>query len=127
MYFYSCKIGYTLYSSIKIILILLMNFTHMKNTISSDLKNSLEMLGSKWTLLIVQELMGSNKRFNEIQRDCEVCPRTLSTRLDELEKIGIVTKKVYSQTPPKVEYSLTTKGRSLSSVINAIADWSKSN
>lgn len=99
----------------------------MKNSNSTNLKKSLEILGSKWTLRIVQELIDSNKRFNEIQRDCEVCPRTLSTRLDELEKIGIVTKKVYSQTPPKVEYSLTTKGKSLSSVINAIADWAKTN
>jgi hypothetical protein len=99
----------------------------MKNTNSSSLDNALEVLGSKWTLQIVRELMNNNKRFNEIQRDCEVCPRTLSTRLDELENIGIVTKKVYSQTPPKVEYSLTSKGKSLSSVIDAIADWSKSN
>ena len=99
----------------------------MKKSNNSDLDTALELLGSKWTFQIVNALLDGNDRFNEIQRGCDVCPRTLSSRLDELESKGIVTKKVYSQTPPKVEYSLTTKGRSLSSVINAIADWAKTN
>jgi DNA-binding HxlR family transcriptional regulator len=98
----------------------------MKNN-NPTLNNALEILGSKWTLPIVLALLEDKSRFNEIQRECEVCPRTLSARLDELESNGIVKKKVYSQNPPKVEYSLTKKGESLSAVIKAISDWSYSN
>ena len=98
----------------------------MKKDNIPDLDNALELLGSKWTLQIVSALLDGNDRFNEIQRDCDVCPRTLSSRLDELESRGVITKKVYSQTPPKVEYSLTQKGKSLRSVIDAISNWSAS-
>ncbi len=98
----------------------------MKNS-NTSLDNALELLGSKWTLPIVSAILENKSRFNEIQRKCEVCPRTLSARLDELEANGIVKKKVYSQNPPKVEYSLTKKGESLSAVINAISDWSYKN
>lgn len=98
----------------------------MKKYNNSDLDAALELLGSKWTLQIVNALLEGNDRFNEIQRGCDVCPRTLSSRLDELEANGIVTKKVYSQTPPKVEYSLTKKGESLRGVIGVISDWSVS-
>ena len=98
----------------------------MKKANIPDLDNALELLGSKWTLQIVSALLDGNDRFNEIQRDCDVCPRTLSSRLDELESRGVITKKVYSQTPPKVEYSLTQKGKSLRSVIDAISNWSAS-
>lgn len=98
----------------------------MKNN-SESLDSALELLGSKWTLPIVSALLEDKSRFNEIQRKCEVCPRTLSARLDELEANGIVKKKVYSQNPPKVEYSLTKKGESLSTVIGAISDWSYKN
>ncbi|MEI6169914.1 MAG: helix-turn-helix domain-containing protein [Candidatus Saccharibacteria bacterium] len=94
---------------------------------NTSLDKALEILGSKWTLPIVLALLEDKNRFNEIQRECEVCPRTLSARLDELESNGIVKKKVYSQNPPRVEYSLTKKGESLSAVIKVISDWSYSN
>ena len=99
----------------------------MKKSNNSDLDTALELLGSKWTFQIVNALLDGNDRFNEIQRDCDVCPRTLSSRLDELEKSGIVTKKIHSQTPPRVEYILTKKGESLRGVIGAISDWSANN
>jgi DNA-binding HxlR family transcriptional regulator len=97
----------------------------MKN--NKKLDSALELLGTKWTLPIVSALLDNKNRFNEIQRECDVCPRTLSARLDELEKNGIVRKKVFSQTPPKVEYSLTKKGESLSGVISSIHSWSERN
>ncbi|GDX63051.1 MarR family transcriptional regulator [Candidatus Saccharibacteria bacterium] len=94
---------------------------------TKSFESALELLGSKWTLPIVSALLEDKSRFNEIQRKCEVCPRTLSARLDDLEANGIVRKKVYKQNPPRVEYSLTKKGESLSAVINAISDWSYKN
>lgn len=98
----------------------------MKNN-NPKLSNTLEMLGTKWTLPILAALFNNKKRFTEIQRECEVCPRTLSARLGELEQSGIIKKKVSGENPIKVEYSLTKKGESLSSVINAISDWSYKN
>ena len=95
----------------------------MKNN-NKSLDNAMELLGTKWTLPRVAALLEDKSRFNEIQRECEVCPRTLSARLDELEKNGIVKKSVEGSNPVKVEYSLTKKGESLSSVIKSISDWS---
>lgn len=92
---------------------------------NKQLDAALELLGTKWTLPIVAALLENKIRFNEIQRECEVCPRTLSARLDELEQNGIVQKKVTGDNPIKVEYSLTKKGKSLSAVIKSISDWSK--
>ncbi len=91
---------------------------------NKSLDSALELLGTKWTLPIVAALLEDKNRFNEIQRECEVCPRTLSARLDELEQNGIIRKKVTGDNPVKVEYSLTKKGESLRSVITAISDWS---
>ena len=92
-------------------------------TDKDSLERSLELLGSKWTMLIINSLLGKDGRFNEIQRECAICPRTLSLRLDELEKNGIVFKKPSSKMTSKVEYSLTKKGRSLKTVLVAISDW----
>jgi len=88
------------------------------------LDRSLEILGSKWTLKIISILLKNNLRFNEIQRSCDICPRTLSLRLDELENNGIVTKIISDGTTLKAEYSLTKKGKSLKKVLSAISDWS---
>ena len=95
------------------------------NDKSEKFNNALNIIGSKWTLQIVNSLILGESRFNDIQRCCEVCPRTLSARLDELEKSGIVKKRVEGSNPIKVEYSLTKKGESLSSVIQSISEWSK--
>lgn len=98
----------------------------MKNS-NSKLNNALDILGTKWTLPIVAAILDNKNRFNEIQRECKVCPRTLSARLYELEKNGIINKTNIRNKTSKVEYSLTKKGESLSSVIAAISDWSYKN
>ena len=98
----------------------------MHNKSITNLDTAINALGNKWTLQIIKHLLVSNKRFNQLQRDCDICPRTLSSRLDDLELQGIVTKKFYSSKSKKAEYSLTGKGKSLNSVISAIDDWSRS-
>jgi DNA-binding HxlR family transcriptional regulator len=90
-----------------------------------SLEDSLDLLGSKWTLQIISTLLEKDGRFNEIQRECDICPRTLSLRLDGLENNGIVTKRLHSKASTKFEYSLTEKGRSLNKVLMAISDWSR--
>lgn len=94
-------------------------------TFKQSQKYAIKLIGTKWNLAIIVALMGGNNRFNEIQRECEVCPRTLSARLDELEQSGIIKKKVSGDNPAKVEYSLTQRGESLSSVVKSISEWSQ--
>lgn len=80
-----------------------------------------EVLCSKWTMLIVRDLMGGRARFCELERSLKgISPRTLSLRLRELEAQGIVDRHTYAEVPPRVEYRLTDKGRALVPVVNAM-------
>lgn len=85
---------------------------------------TLKIIGSKWTMLILHNLFEGKKRFGELQRSLEgISPKTLSVRLSELEKAGIINKKVYAEIPLHVEYSLTKKGHSLENIFKTMADW----
>lgn len=80
-----------------------------------------KIIGSKWTILILNSLLNGTKRFGELQRSMgNINPKTLSKRLQELEKEGYITKKIYAQVPPKVEYSLTPKGHIFKQVIKSV-------
>jgi DNA-binding HxlR family transcriptional regulator len=76
---------------------------------------TLELLAKRWTLLILRQLsLNGDTRFNRLQSQLNgIGPRTLSERLKELEKEGIVTRKNYAEIPPRVEYSLSKKGEEL--------------
>jgi DNA-binding HxlR family transcriptional regulator len=68
----------------------------------------------KWTMLVIRDLADGNTRFSELERSLSgISPRTLSLRLRALEDEGIVERTTYPQVPPRVEYSLTEKGRAL--------------
>ncbi len=85
---------------------------------------TLKVIGSKWTLLILRDLLTGTKRFGELRRSLgHVSPKTLSERLKELERQGIVIRAVYPEVPPRVEYTLTEKGRSLGDIIEAMRAW----
>lgn len=87
-------------------------------------ERALEVIGGKWTILILRDLFTGTKRFGELLRSLEgVSPKTLSDRLKELEADGIVTRKVYPEVPPRVEYSLTEKGKSLNGIVDAMRAW----
>ena len=80
-----------------------------------------KIIGSKWTILILNSLLDGTKRFGELERSVgEINPKTLSKRLQELEKEGYIKKRVYAQVPPKVEYSLTPKGHVFKEVIKSV-------
>ena len=86
--------------------------------------NTLKIIGSKWTVLILRELCDGTKRFGELQKALAgISPRTLSMRLDQLECDGIIKKKVYPVVPLKVEYSMTERGQSLRELIGKMRDW----
>jgi len=85
---------------------------------------TLKIIGSKWTVLILHELCEGTKRFGELQLALVgISPKTLSQRLKELEKAGIVKKTVYPVVPLRVEYALTEKGKSLREIINKMVEW----
>ena len=82
------------------------------------------ILGNKWTALIVMELSQGCARFSHLQQTIpEINPRTLSQRLDYLEQKQIITKKQFAEVPPRIEYTLTEKGRDLSPILKSMADW----
>lgn len=87
---------------------------------------TLGILGGRWKVLILRELFKGTKRFSELQRGIQgVTQKMLTQQLRELERDGIVQRKVYAQVPPKVEYSLTECGESLKPVLDAMHHWGK--
>lgn len=85
---------------------------------------AMEIIGAKWTSLILKELCSGPKRFCEFEESIsKINPRTLSQRLDDLESHGIVTKARFNEVPPRIEYSLTEKGQDLIPVLKAMAAW----
>lgn len=90
----------------------------------SCVESTLKVIGSKWTIMIIRELCEGTKRFGQLQRSLEgISPRTLSSRLDELENGGFVQKKVFAEVPLHVEYSLTPRGLSLKEIILKMHEW----
>lgn len=85
---------------------------------------TLDLIGGKWKGVILFRLGEGTKRFNELQKLLKrVTPRSLTRQLRELESDGLIVRKVYAEVPPKVEYSLSDKGRTLGPVIGALIDW----
>jgi DNA-binding HxlR family transcriptional regulator len=83
-----------------------------------------EIIGAKWTALLVHDLSEGARRFSELEHSCPgISPRTLSERLRVLEQEGIVARHSYPESPPRVEYSLTDKGRGLLPIIHAMSDF----
>ncbi len=80
-----------------------------------------EIIGGKWTLLVIRDLAEGNARFCELERSLAgISPRTLSLRLRALEAEGLVERKTYPEVPPRVEYRLTPKGRALVPLIECM-------
>ena len=91
---------------------------------SGCIASAMEVIGSKWTALILRDLSSGPKRFSELERSVgSINPRTLSQRLDDLEKHAIVTKESYAEVPPRIEYCLTQKGQDLVPVLKQMAAW----
>ncbi|KYG89652.1 helix-turn-helix domain-containing protein [Metasolibacillus sp. FSL H7-0170] len=89
------------------------------------LAKAMELLGKRWTILIIHQLIDGPKRFNEIESALPISGRLLSERLKELEREEIVERKVYAESPVRVEYKLTEKGQSLLGAVREIEKWSQ--
>jgi DNA-binding HxlR family transcriptional regulator len=83
-----------------------------------------EIIGAKWTALLVHDMSEGPRRFSQLEHSCAgISPRTLSERLRVLEDEGIVERRSYPESPPRVEYELTEKGASLLPIIDAMREF----
>jgi DNA-binding HxlR family transcriptional regulator len=85
---------------------------------------TLDLIGGKWKAVILYHLRDQVLRFNELQRRLTgISQRLLTKQLRELEEVGFVSRTIYAEVPPKVEYSLTKKGETLRPVLRALEIW----
>ena len=83
-----------------------------------------EIVGAKWTALLVHDLSEGPRRFSELEHSCSgISPRTLAERLRDLEQQGIVERRSYAESPPRVEYTLTEKGEALIPITAAMREF----
>ncbi len=95
-----------------------------QKTASCPVETTLKVIGGRWKVLIVHSLLEDKKRFGELTRSLGgISARTLSKQLRELEADGVVNRKDFGEIPPKVEYSLTSLGRTLKPVLLSMEKW----
>ena len=87
-------------------------------------ETTLALIGEKWKILIIRDLLNGTKRFGELKQVCSgISQKVLTTNLRKMEDDGLIIRKNFSQSPPRVEYTLSDVGYSLASVLNAMASW----
>lgn len=98
----------------------------MDRCICPKFEAAIELLNKKWTGLIIRVLMERTSRFRDIREQIPLMSeRMLAERLKELEANGLVERRVYPETPVRIEYSLTEKGQALEPVLNSIQEWAE--
>lgn len=88
---------------------------------------TLSLMADKWKFLIIRDLLTGTKRFGKLQKSVGgVSQKVLTNNLRQMEKTGLISRKVYAEVPPKVEYSLTDLGRSLKPILDSMVNWGES-
>ncbi len=101
----------------------------MENMVKTELpacpvETTLTLIGDKWKVLILRDLMPGTKRFGELKKSIGgVSQKVLTAQLRAMEESGLVRRKVYAEVPPRVEYSLTPLGVSLKPILDAMLAW----
>jgi DNA-binding HxlR family transcriptional regulator len=91
---------------------------------AAPVRDVLERIGDKWSVIVICRLDGEPRRFNELRRLTDgITQRMLSLTLRRLERDGLVTRTVFPTVPPQVEYGLTDRGRSLHDVLSRLVEW----
>lgn len=89
-------------------------------------ETTLLLIGDKWKVLILRDLAGGTKRFGELKKSIgSVSQKVLTAQLRDMEKKGLLDRKVYAEVPPRVEYTLTETGYSLKPVLDAMEMWGR--
>ena len=87
-------------------------------------ETTLMLIGDKWKVLILRDLMPGTKRFGDLKKSIgSVSQKVLTAQLRDMEQNGLVHREVYAEVPPRVEYSLTELGRSLEPILDAMRNW----
>lgn len=98
--------------------------TEKKELPACPVETTLTLIGDKWKVLILRDLLPGTKRFGQLKKSIgNVSQKVLTAQLRDMEKSGLVNRKVYPEVPPHVEYSLTELGRSLQPILDALRDW----
>ncbi|MXY34358.1 MAG: helix-turn-helix transcriptional regulator [Boseongicola sp. SB0664_bin_43] len=91
-----------------------------------DVEATLSVIGGRWKPILICRLLGGRKRFSEL---CRLAPnatqRMITLQLRELEADGVISRHVFAEVPPRVEYEVTERGRSLKPIIEAMQEWGK--
>ncbi|WP_314067497.1 helix-turn-helix domain-containing protein [uncultured Vagococcus sp.] len=87
-------------------------------------ETTLSLIGNRWKIIILRELMTGTKRFGELKKGVgAISQKVLTSNLREMEADGLVSREVFAEVPPRVEYTLTETGRSLHKVLDAMSQW----
>ena len=98
----------------------------LKELPACPVETTLSLIGDKWKVLILRDLMPGTKRFGELKKSIgTVTQKVLTAQLRQMEASGLLTRTVYAEVPPRVEYTLTDLGRSLRPVLDAMEAWGK--
>ncbi len=90
------------------------------------IETTIKMLGCRWKILIIRELLSGTKRFGELKKNVTgITQKVLTSKLRDMEELGLLERTVYPQIPPKVEYTLTDIGYSLRPVLDSLKAWGK--
>ena len=102
-----------------------MNETSAKKELPAcPVETTLTLIGDKWKVLILRDLMPGTKRFGELKKSVgNVSQKVLTAQLQTMEESGLVNRKVYAEVPPRVEYSLTELGKSLKPILDSMRAW----
>ena len=95
-----------------------------ENLPACPVETTLMLIGDKWKVLILRDLMPGTKRFGELKKSIgNVSQKVLTAQLRDMESNGLLTRQVYPEVPPRVEYTLTDIGESLKPILGAMFDW----
>lgn len=100
------------------------NQENTKELPACPVETTLMLIGDKWKVLILRDLMPGARRFGELKKSLgHVSQKVLTAQLRDMETSGLVTRRAYAEVPPRVEYALTELGYSLKPVLDALQDW----
>jgi DNA-binding HxlR family transcriptional regulator len=95
-----------------------------KDLPACPVETTLMLIGDKWKVLILRDLLPGTKRFGELKKSIgSVSQKVLTAQLRAMEESGLLTRTVYAEVPPRVEYTLTDMGKSLKPILDAMGDW----
>lgn len=87
-------------------------------------ETTLSLISNKWKVLILRDQMSGTRRFGELRKSIgHITQKVLTSNLRDMEEQGLLTRTVYAEVPPRVEYTLTELGRSLNPILQAMSDW----